>query len=75
MICGASGGVSAMLSYFIMNFPNSTIIFFIFPMPAWVAGTLFLSYSYLNINSESPISHAGHLGGGIFGILYYFLQK
>ena len=69
---GASGATTAILSFFIMNFPNYTIFLYFFPVPAWVVGGLIFFQSLFFYESESGISYSGHLGGFIAGMGMYF---
>lgn len=60
-----------MISYFILSFPNVKILF----IPAWLIG-LFLIYENYNYEKvEGRVSHAGHVGGLIAGLLIFVLKK
>lgn len=77
-IIGASASLSAMLAFFIMNFPKELFLIFPIPVPipAWLIGLGYFFYSYAQSgNPNSVISHAGHLGGFMAGIGYYFYLK
>ncbi len=69
---GASGAVSAVLISFILLFPMTKLaLFFIVPMPAWVAGILFFVFeAYMNKRGNTGIAHDAHLYGAIFGVLF-----
>ncbi len=69
---GASGAVSAILIVFILMFPMAQLaLFFVIPMPAFVAGILFFVYeSYMNKRGRTGIAHDAHLYGAVFGILF-----
>ena len=69
---GASSSTTAILSFFIMNFPNYTIFMFFIPVPAWVLGGLIFFQSLYFYDSESGISYSGHLGGFVAGLGMYF---
>ena len=75
MSLGASGAVSSILTFFILNFPREIIYVYFIPMPAWVFGLLFAGYSFANMDSHSNIGHAGHVGGMIAGWFYFILTK
>lgn len=72
---GASASLSAVLSFFILNFPYETITVFVFPMPAWVFGTGLCAYSLWNYNSAGGIGHPAHLGGLVAGAGMYFHKR
>lgn len=69
---GASGAVSAVMMTYILIWPKAKLLlFFIVPMPAIVAGILFLSYeSYMNKNGRTRVAHDAHLWGALYGILF-----
>ena len=72
---GASGATSAILSYFILHFPNQIIYLYFIPVPAWAFGLLFLGYSYFQMDRNSGIAHAAHLGGLLSGAAIYFITR
>jgi membrane associated rhomboid family serine protease len=76
---GASGAVFGLLLAFGMLFPDAEIlIFFLIPLRAkflvFIYGGLEL-YSLISSGGSSPISHAGHLGGLLFGIIYFVVMR
>jgi membrane associated rhomboid family serine protease len=76
---GASGAVFGLLLAFGMLFPDAEIlIFFVLPMKAkflvFLYGGIEL-YSLISSSGQSPISHAGHLGGILFGIIYFLIIR
>jgi len=76
---GASGAVFGLLLAFGMLFPDAEIlIFFIIPMKAkflvFLYGGIEL-YSLISSSGQSPISHAGHLGGILFGIIFFLIIR
>jgi membrane associated rhomboid family serine protease len=72
---GASGGLASVLTFFVLNFPKETIYVYFIPVPAWAFGVFIFGYSYLNYDSRSSVSHAGHLGGILAGACYYALKR
>lgn len=72
---GASGGVSGVLFAAIALLPNIDIYFFFIPIPipGFVFGLLYFSYSvYMMLNPKQwdNLGHAAHLGGAFFGLVY-----
>jgi membrane associated rhomboid family serine protease len=76
---GASGAVFGLLLAFGMLFPDAEIlIFFIIPMRAKFLVLLYGGielYSLIASSGQSPISHAGHLGGIIFGLVFFLILR
>jgi rhomboid family protein len=70
---GASGGVTAVVILFAMNFPYRTILFMFFiPMPMWVAAVIMVVMdAYGAMNRSGTIACTAHLGGAMFGFLYF----
>lgn len=71
---GASGAVSAVLMAYILCFPTAKLLlFFIVPMPAFLAGALFFAYeSYMNRAGGTRIAHDAHLWGAAYGVVFTF---
>ena len=69
---GASGAVSAVLIAYILHFPTTELLlFFLIPIPAFVAGILFFVYEHkMDQRGSSRIAHDAHLWGGIYGLLF-----
>lgn len=72
---GASGAIFGLLLAFGLVFPNTQILlFFVLPIKAKylviIYGVITLS-SIISPESGGNISHVGHLGGLIFGFLYF----
>jgi len=69
---GASGAVSAVLIAYILNFPTAKLLlFFVIPMPAFLAGALFFVYErQMDKRGQGRIAHDAHLWGGLFGLLF-----
>lgn len=72
-LLGASGGVSAVLILFALNFPHHTVMFMmLFPMKAWVLAVLLLVYDvYGAITRTDTVAFTAHLGGAAFAFLYF----
>ena len=68
---GASGAVSGILfAYVIFNPWNILLLFFIIPVPAFIAAVLYLIYSsYASKQGQDMIDHDAHFYGAIFGFL------
>lgn len=67
---GASGAVTAILFSFILLSPWSTLIVFVFPMPAILFAVLYLVYTYyMSKKGGDHINHSAHLWGAIYGIV------
>ena len=78
---GASGAISAVVILFALIFPKEKIfIFGLIPVPA-LGGALGLSALDLwGLISQTrgydlPIGYGAHLGGVLFGAVYYFFRK
>jgi membrane associated rhomboid family serine protease len=75
---GASGAVTAVLVIYAMYYPRQTIlVFFIIPMPIIVFVILYVvsdAIGLLGGRHGSNVAFAAHLGGALFGFLY-FRQK
>jgi membrane associated rhomboid family serine protease len=76
---GASGAVFGLLLAFGMLFPDAEILLFFFiPMKAKFLVILYGGielYSLISSGIQSPVSHAGHLGGLLFGIIYFLVTR
>jgi len=77
---GASGGVSGILFAAIAMSPNIGIYFFFIPIPipGFVFGLLYFSYSvYMMLNPKQwdNLGHAAHLGGAFFGLVYAIILQ
>ncbi len=66
---GASGAISGLIFAFIAFNPTATLLFFFFPIPAWLFGILFLAYSaYAGRDYAGGINHYAHLIGALAGL-------
>ncbi len=73
---GASGSVSAVIFGAILWLPNMQLglLFFPFPIPAYIFGPLFLAFEYFALRrGRGNIAHDAHIGGALFGISYILL--
>jgi len=72
-VVGASGGTSAVLALFALNFPHRKVLFMFFiPMPMWVAAVIGMLYDInLAMDRTGGIAGSAHLVGALFGLCYY----
>ncbi len=71
---GASGGVSAILFCTVYIAPWTTIYVWFIPIPAIIAGVLYLVYSAYMARKESDnIGHDAHFWGAVFGFVFTFI--
>jgi membrane associated rhomboid family serine protease len=72
---GASGAVCAVLVVFACHFPRERLLlFFVIPIPAWGLVALFVALDLAGAAGMRPGQNIGfvvHLGGALFGALYY----
>jgi hypothetical protein len=72
---GASGAIMGVLVYYTMENPNATVFIFPFPFPLrmkWVTiGYVALDLWGFAHPGMSTVAHSAHLGGALFGFLYY----
>ena len=71
---GASGAVTGVVILYALNFPRRILLlFFVIPMPAWVAGLLVVLSDVLGAlhPNSAHIAFTAHLGGTAFAFLYY----
>ena len=73
---GASGGVTAVVILFAINFPRQMLLIWgIIPMPAFAVGILIVVLDLLGTqNASSNIAHSVHLAGAAFAVLYYLTR-
>ena len=72
-VLGASAATSAIFTFFVLTDPWATVVFFIFPMPAILAGILMLGLS--SAQGDGEVANSGHLGGAAAGGICYFARK
>jgi membrane associated rhomboid family serine protease len=74
---GASGGISAVLILFCLNFPHQLIyVWGIFPIPAWVFAVVYVGSDVMGAfgqhSADGPnVAFTAHLGGALFALLYF----
>lgn len=71
---GASGAITGIVVLYALNFPRRTLLlFFVIPMPAWVAGLLVIGLDVYGALGEggAQIAYTAHLGGAAFAFLYF----
>jgi membrane associated rhomboid family serine protease len=78
---GASGAVTAVLMVATCHHPNRTVLVnFFIPMPRWAMMLLFVGLdafyftASLNLGPVSNVAVTAHLGGALWGGLYYYYQ-
>ena len=71
-ILGASGAIFAIEIAFAMFFPNTTVIFFIFPIKAKYLIMIFVGITIFNclMPAGGNVAHFAHLGGLLYGFLF-----
>ncbi|KAH8113411.1 rhomboid-domain-containing protein [Phellopilus nigrolimitatus] len=75
---GASGAIYAVTSFFACVSPQTKfLIFFVVPVPAWAAVSGLFIWDGLSAISDrrTAIDGAGHVGGILAGVAYYFLKR
>jgi membrane associated rhomboid family serine protease len=71
---GASGAVTAVLVLFALHYPtHRVLLFFVIPVPMWLVVILFVGMDLMGAfeAGASGIGYFAHLGGALFGFLYY----
>lgn len=74
---GASGAVAGTILLFALMNPHEKILLLgLIPMPAITAALLFVGIDLWGLIAQTrgstlPIGHGAHLGGSLFGLLYY----
>lgn len=71
-ILGASGAIFAVEIAFAMFFPNTTVIFYIFPIKAKYLVMIFAGITLFNclMPTGGNVAHFAHLGGLLYGFLF-----
>jgi membrane associated rhomboid family serine protease len=74
-IIGASGGLFALLFAFAKLFPRQEfLLFFFFPVQARYAVLIIGGIELLMITSNDRIAHIAHLGGALYGWMWFSLE-
>lgn len=70
---GASGAVTAVLVLFAFHFPtHRVLLFLIIPVQVWLLVVLYVAMDVLGaLGRPGEIAYFAHLGGALFGLLYY----
>jgi membrane associated rhomboid family serine protease len=77
-VIGASGAVYAVLLIYAIFFPNRRILFFfVYPMKIWVFVLIAIGIdlAYSISGDINGIANTAHLGGALFGFLFYRFEK
>lgn len=71
---GASGAITALVILFAFSYPRAQIwLWAIIPMPAWLAGVLFVLYdAFMTKHGADNVAHDVHLSGAAFAAIYFF---
>lgn len=71
-LIGASGGVSGVIIAYICHYPHRVLhVWGVFPLPAWVLGTLYLVMDFVGtFQPDSHVAHTAHLAGAAMGYLF-----
>jgi membrane associated rhomboid family serine protease len=77
-LVGASGAIAGIILMFIFHWPYRTVLFWFFPMPAWVMGVIWLAQDVLRAMDPRlgevagpQVAYIAHLGGALCGFIYY----
>jgi len=76
-LLGASAGVMAIATTFAFVFPHASFLLYgIIPIPAWVLVATYFAQDVLGAVSQpySRISHVGHVGGALAGVILYMTR-
>jgi membrane associated rhomboid family serine protease len=76
---GASGAVTAAFVLYACHYPRQQVyLYFLIPMPIWLVVIVFVGIDIAGAVSgavgreTSPIGYFAHLGGALFGVLYFW---
>jgi len=76
-LMGASGVVTAAMVMYALTWPNAQVLFIVITVKAWILVTILVAIDayygavYLIQGSASGTAHFAHLGGALFGFLYF----
>ena len=74
-VIGASGAIAGIVVIFALSFPHQKIRLLFPPvaLPAWLLGALIVGYdAFGSITSAGTVAYTAHLGGALFGAIYFF---
>lgn len=77
---GASGAISGVILLFSLMFPQEKLLLLgLIPVPAYAASILIVGIDLWGLISQTrggtlPIGHGAHLGGALFGLIYYLIS-
>jgi membrane associated rhomboid family serine protease len=74
-LLGASGGVTTIFLLFVCRFPHRTILLMFIPVPAWLAGILFVLADISGMQAAregGSTAYDVHLMGAAFGFFYWW---
>jgi membrane associated rhomboid family serine protease len=72
-LMGASGGVAGIVALYALCFPHrKVLLFFLIPMPMWLAATIGLLWDLkIAMTRSGNIAGIAHLAGALCGLYYY----
>lgn len=72
-LVGASGGIAGLLLFFALCYPNVQVYLMgVLPVPAWLMAVLFIGQDVFGaMNRSGNVAYWAHLGGALFGYLYF----
>jgi rhomboid family protein len=70
---GASGGITAVLLLFCLNFPHQQVfIWGVLPLPAWMFAILFIGLDVAGaVARQGSVAYTAHLGGALLALVYF----
>jgi membrane associated rhomboid family serine protease len=70
---GASGGATAVLILFALNFPHrEVLLYFAIPIKMWVLGVLIVMTDVFGaIRQNGQVAFTAHIGGALFALAFY----
>ncbi|TWU00090.1 Rhomboid protease AarA [Botrimarina colliarenosi] len=73
LLLGASGGIAGVLVLFALNYPHVQVYLMgVLPVPAWLMAVLFIAQDMFGaVGRSGNVAYTAHLGGALFGFLYY----
>lgn len=74
-VIGASGGITALMVVGVLNYPRRILLIWgIVPVPAWLLGIIWIGNDLVGVlgrTEEAEVAYFAHLGGALFGLVYY----